>query len=494
MGIEFFTAIGVADVSMRLGAHGVISPSMSRDRREVPLRLGVFQKGHDTGALDMIGNRYSGQIAEGRVDAHQIDRSAGTGARGSDPRCHPDKGNPGRLLPEGKLPPVFFFPERPTVISPENDDGVLPVRAAFQRIKEPADIGVRVGAGGQVGLDGRFPATALEKLGMVSARIGHFHSSRRNVVEVVLDMRRQLDVFEGKGLVIFPRNHKGEMRLVETASQEEGLIGVRVPDLINAVVGRVPIDDVIVLEVGMHLIDMEAVVLVHAFPISAEPGPGHVIRPFRAMEIHRVVDLSGTRDMVARSEELGAEPLSRCLILLPGVPVLVATGGPGSASSHERASGGLASGHRAVGVGEGDPHRRQPIDVGSFCLRIPAQVTDPMVEVVNRNEEHVGLCGSPVLSGRHGGRERKRGNKKKGKSIHGPAQQFYGVGDDRSIMRRSRTRRCESLPPLYPERARWQSPFLPVEHRHAHSPAFLPWRDLPGPGDTPRYLVRRKEA
>ena len=41
-------------------------------------------------------------------------------------------------------------------------------------------------------------------------------------------------------------------------------------------------------------------------------------------------------------------------------------------------------------IGKGGAHGSQTIDVGGFSLWVPTQVTYPMVQVVNGNEENVG--------------------------------------------------------------------------------------------------------
>jgi hypothetical protein len=51
-----------------------------------------------------------------------------------------------------------------------------------------------------------------------------------------------------------------------------------------------------------------------------------------------------------------------------------------------------------MGVGKCHPHGRQTVDVWSLGLFIPTQVTNPMIQVIHSDEEHVWFA----LLGSHG--------------------------------------------------------------------------------------------
>ncbi len=119
---------------------------------------------------------------------------------------------------------MLFFAKRPSVIAPENDDRIFSVGAFFKGIKESTHVHVGIGAGGEVGLDRGFPAPAFQKLGMIRLRFGHFNSRRRNVIEIILQVRRKFDFIERKILIIFAWRHKCEVWLVEPAGNEIGLL------------------------------------------------------------------------------------------------------------------------------------------------------------------------------------------------------------------------------------------------------------------------------
>ncbi len=62
-------------------------------------------------------------------------------------------------------------------------------------------------------------------------------------------------------------------------------------------------------------------------------------------------------------------------------------------SRHDRRPRRVASRRRAMCVREQHAAGRQPIDVRRPCLRMPAQATDPVIEIVDRDEQHVRLVG-----------------------------------------------------------------------------------------------------
>ena len=50
-----------------------------------------------------------------------------------------------------------------------------------------------------------------------------------------------------------------------------------------------------------------------------------------------------------------------------------------------------------MGVGEGNPLRSQGIDVGRLTLRMPAEHSNPVVQVVENNKDHVSSPRPPEL-------------------------------------------------------------------------------------------------
>lgn len=109
------------------------------------------------------------------------------------------------------------------------------------------------------------------------------------------------------------------------------------------------------------------------------------------MKLHRVINFSGSGNMIFGLEELGTQSVTGFLIFLPCVTVFVAASGPGTSSAHNRATAGFAGRNGTVSVGESGSHGCKSVDVGCFGLRITPQMTDPMIEVINGNEKNIRL-------------------------------------------------------------------------------------------------------
>ena len=60
-----------------------------------------------------------------------------------------------------------------------------------------------------------------------------------------------------------------------------------------------------------------------------------------------------------------------------------------SQAGHQARAGGVAKGRLAVSVGEGRSAIRQSVHVGCLDLRMSLQRSDPVVEVVDRDEQNV---------------------------------------------------------------------------------------------------------
>ena len=77
--------------------------------------------------------------------------------------------------------------------------------------------------------------------------------------------------------------------------------------------------------------------------------------------------------------------------LLPQpLPIPVNTGSEGSHPRQEADAGRIAERRRAVGARKGNPTLGETVDVGRLRIRVAAQMPDPVAQVVNRDEQHVG--------------------------------------------------------------------------------------------------------
>ncbi len=76
---------------------------------------------------------------------------------------------------------------------------------------------------------------------------------------------------------------------------------------------------------------------------------------------------------------------------LPILSVVVDTGRAGSHAGHQRRPRRVADWRGTVRTRERNAHLGHTIKIRSARLRISTQVADPMIQVVDRDEQHVGL-------------------------------------------------------------------------------------------------------
>ena len=79
----------------------------------------------------------------------------------------------------------------------------------------------------------------------------------------------------------------------------------------------------------------------------------------------------------------------------PVLSVVVDSRGGRSHPGHDRHPGRVAGGSRAVGVGEQGATSRQAVEVRGMDSFSSSHAIDPVIQVVHRNEQHVGgllLC------------------------------------------------------------------------------------------------------
>ena len=80
----------------------------------------------------------------------------------------------------------------------------------------------------------------LEHGCMIAGRFGHLHPRRRNVIQVVVAMRGQLDVFDWKAIEVLARYIPWQVRAEDPAGQKERLVMLLV-QLLDAIVDCVPV-------------------------------------------------------------------------------------------------------------------------------------------------------------------------------------------------------------------------------------------------------------
>ena len=69
---------------------------------------------------------------------------------------------------------------------------------------------------------------------------------------------------------------------------------------------------------------------------------------------------------------------------------------------HDRHPGGMAGRGGAVGIGKVDRSFGQTLEVGSLHTRVVVERTDVVIQVVDCDEENVGLGGKVTKSGKNG--------------------------------------------------------------------------------------------
>ena len=52
-----------------------------------------------------------------------------------------------------------------------------------------------------------------------------------------------------------------------------------------------------------------------------------------------------------------------------------------------------------MSIGEGCTHGRETVNIWRFRLRVSNEMADPMIQVINRDEEHIGLISSEQKTG-----------------------------------------------------------------------------------------------
>ena len=125
------------------------------------------------------------------------------------------------MFPKGHLA-NFLFPDVITVVSPQDDDGVVLMRALFQGIEDVTHAGIGKGIGGEATLHRFLPFTALPD--MLHVMFAHSLASGGDVVEVIRFVGGENDVFEWMQIEELLRGIPREMRQVDAATEEKRLV------------------------------------------------------------------------------------------------------------------------------------------------------------------------------------------------------------------------------------------------------------------------------
>ena len=117
-----------------------------------------------------------------------------------------DQGDSGRFLPESPFVPVSLFAEVPSVVGPENDDGVVGCSAFSQSVEHAADKGISEGDAGEIMLDRGRPTPRLSNPAKITRFFfGELAPGTGNVIEIFRDVFRDLDLIQWVEVEVFLR-------------------------------------------------------------------------------------------------------------------------------------------------------------------------------------------------------------------------------------------------------------------------------------------------
>ena len=212
--VEFLAVVAVVDVAPAFGAEGVVAGIVEmRERGMRPCGGGIAQQRDEAAAFD-VGLR--GQAAELGERGVEIDETHGPQAHGARLRAFGQTGgtawhphherHAGAGTPAGEFLPVLLLAKMPSVIAPEHDDGVVAMRARFERIEHATQHRIREMNRREIGLNALLPLPMCLNVGEVAIAT-EFLAQRRHIIEIaLLDAGAGSDRFERKRLKIFLRH------------------------------------------------------------------------------------------------------------------------------------------------------------------------------------------------------------------------------------------------------------------------------------------------
>lgn len=146
--VEFFAAVGVANVAPVFGADAVVVVVVGGDGGSVSFGGGVFELREETEAFEVRGGGIAGEDAEGGVDVEEF------GGLAADPLgdsgAREDEGDAGAVIPEAVFSGDALFAEVPSVVGPEDDDGVVGEAIAIDGVHNFANLVIDEGGAGEI--------------------------------------------------------------------------------------------------------------------------------------------------------------------------------------------------------------------------------------------------------------------------------------------------------------------------------------------------------
>ena len=401
--VEFLGAVGVADVAVGEVAHGVVAGVVGGDGGAAG-GLGVVDLWAKAEAFQSVDGGEAAEVEEGGVEVEEF-CGLGTGPAFGQIGSGDDEGDAGGFLPEGVLSGDALLAEVPAVVGPEDDDGVFFEAVVLEGGGDAADLGIDEGHGGEVAageifglVGGLQPGEAGFGEVPVDAPGGGW-----GVVAVVGEDGGELEGVGGVEVEPFLAGEAGDVGTGEADGEKEGLavIGVFGEEL-GAEGGDGPIALLfVVLGVNAPIDEAHLAGSVDEFLFweGAEVGGGAIgVELGGAVFLGRelVVDLAGDGGVVAGFFEglgEGGEVVEGGDVAEPGGEAVNAGAGV-AATGHDGGARGEADGGLAVGVGEEGAPLGEGVDVRCPGLGMSAEAADPVVEVVDGDEDDVGFfCG-----------------------------------------------------------------------------------------------------
>ena len=421
MVVEFFAAVGVLDVAPAFGADSVVALVVGGDGGAGAGGLGIFELGKEADAFEVVARGEAAEFDEGGIEikefgglfAAAIFVDAGSGE---------DEGDAGGAFPECIFAGDGFFAEMVAVIAPDDDDGVIGLAGLFESIEEPTDLGIDEAGGGEVGADEVAPLIVLAD--PLEARFGEgpmeIPGEARGIGAVVREDGGKNGVVIGIEVEPWLGDVAGDVREEETDGEEEGLVARKGAELFGGPRG----DDVVLLV----FIAMRKDAPIHERVVahgcgwnefllgSSADATGRTseveLGSAPARRVTAMINLAGGEGSVA----VGLEVLRESDAILEGFEraepwrEAVDAGGGGAKAEHETGARGIAQGTLRVGIEEGGAAGGEPVQVRSFDKGVPAERADPVILVVDGNEEDVGRLRG---SGEGVGAEGEEGEKEK---------------------------------------------------------------------------------
>ena len=305
----------------------------------------------------------------------------------------------------------------PAVIGPEHDDGVVGMAARFEGVQHPPDLAIDEGHRAEVRRDEVAPLVALFQ--ELQARLGKLPmqvpAEPRRVVAVVSTHRRQDDFVRRVHVVPLLGYVARHVRQEEPHGQKERLLprtAERPLELLDRPARDRPVPFVLVLVRERAPVDQGVILrCVHEFLLGSRPDAGRRAQRLEfagafSPSVAPVIDFAGAVGGVS----VALEVLRQRLEILEGIDFpeprsqSVDPRVRRTATEHQARAGRIAEGSLSMGVVERGAPRGQPVHVRRHHLGMTVQRADPVIEVVDRDEEDVRWGGRRALRAGEGQR------------------------------------------------------------------------------------------